>query len=120
MKPETAKRLLDAHAAATELQQFIAGHTAATFDHDRGLQLIVHKLLENVGEALNGVRRSDPAVAERIPNPQRYVSLRNRITHGSDSVDYGVLWAVAHGRVPALVVTLDELIKEAPPPDAEL
>ncbi len=119
MKPETAKRLLDAQMAATELQQFIAGHTASSFDHDRGLQLIVHKLLEIIGEALNGIRQIDPDVAERIPNLQRYVSLRHRITHGYDSVDYGVLWSVAHGRVPALIETLNNLLEEAPPPDEE-
>lgn len=60
MKPETAKRLLDAHSAATELQQFIEGHTTTTFDRDRGLQLIVHKLLEIIGESLNEARRVEP------------------------------------------------------------
>jgi uncharacterized protein with HEPN domain len=116
MKPETAKRLHDAYTAATELQQFIAGHTAATFDRDRGLQLIVHKLLEIIGEALNGARRIEPEIEDRIPDLQRYVSVRNRITHGYDSVDYGVLWAVAHGRIPTLVDSLGTLLRETPPP----
>jgi uncharacterized protein with HEPN domain len=119
MKPETAKRLHDAYAAATELQQFIEGHTAASFDRDRGLQLSVHKLLEIMGKVLSGARRVEPEIVERIPDLQRYVSVRNRITHGYDSVDYGVLWAIAHGRVSALVTTLGKLLAEAPPPETE-
>jgi uncharacterized protein with HEPN domain len=87
MKPETAKRLLDAHMTATELQEFISGHSESTFDRDRGLQLIVHKLLEIIGEALNGARRSEAVIAGQIPNLQQFVSLRNRITHGYDTVD---------------------------------
>ena len=117
MKPETAKRLHDAERAGIELQQFIEGHNAATFDQDRGLQLIVHKLLEIIGEALNHARRTEPEIANRIPNLQRFISLRNRITHGYDSVDYGVLWTVAHQRTPALVASLKELLSEAPPPN---
>jgi uncharacterized protein with HEPN domain len=119
MRPETAKRLHDAYAAATELQQFIDGHTAATFDWDRGLPLIVHKLLEIIGEALNGARKIEPAIEERVPNLQRYVSVRNRTTHGYDSVDYGVLWGVAHDRLPALVDEFGNLLREAPSPEPE-
>lgn len=116
MQPETAKRLPDASTAAQELQHFIEGKTAASINTDRGLQLIVHKLLEIIGEALNGVRRSEPAIAARIPNLQRYVSLRNRITHGYDNVDYEVLLIVAQLRVPGLIDVLDDLLREAPPP----
>ena len=91
MKPETAKRLLDAKHASEELEGFLSGHTWETFINDRGLQLITHKLLEIIGEALNGVRRSEPEVGVRVPNLQRFISLRNQITHGYDTVDYGIL-----------------------------
>lgn len=50
MKPETARRLHDARRYAVELQELIEGQTDQGFLQDRGLQLIVHKLLEIVGE----------------------------------------------------------------------
>lgn len=53
MEMATAKRLRDASNACQELEQFTAGHTRASFKSDRGLQLIVQKLVEIVGEALN-------------------------------------------------------------------
>lgn len=117
MKQETAKRLLDARNAATELDEFTSGHDEAYFSTDRKLQLAVHKLLEIIGEALNGARRSEPSIADLIPDLQRYVDLRNRIIHGYDSVDYGVLWEVARLHVPHLADLLDEMMQEAPPPE---
>lgn len=63
MKPETGKRLRDARTYAIELQGFIEGSTIDEFLRDRGLQLIVHKLLEIDGESLNGAKKSDPGIS---------------------------------------------------------
>jgi hypothetical protein len=49
MKRPTAKRLLDARNACVELETFTAGKTIEDMWSDRGLQLILHKLLEIVG-----------------------------------------------------------------------
>lgn len=114
MKPETAKRLRDARRYAIELQGFIDGRSYSEFLHDRGLQLIVHKLLENVGEALNGAKKSEPHIAVEVADLQRYISLRNQITHGYDSVDYSILWNVSQRELPKLLPTLDALLVGAP------
>lgn len=117
MKPETAKRLRDARHYALELQGFIEGRSYSEFLHDRGLQLIVHKLLENVGESLNGARKSEPRIAVEVADLQRYISLRNQITHGYDSVDYSILWNVSQRELPKLLPTLDALLVSAPGSD---
>lgn len=66
MTPEIAERLLDARNAAVELVGFIEGHNAASFDDNRGLQLIVHKLLES------SVKRSmGPGSLSRL-SPNKY------------------------------------------------
>lgn len=114
MKPETAKRLRDARRYALELRGFIEGRSYTEFLHDRGLQLIVHKLLENVGEALNGAKKSEPHIAVEVADLQRYISLRNQITHGYDSVDYSILWNVSQREIPTLLSTLDALLAGAP------
>jgi uncharacterized protein with HEPN domain len=117
MKPETAKRLRDARKYALELQDFIEGRTNQGFLQDRGLQLIVHKLLEIVGEALNGARKSEPELAAQVQDLHRYISLRNQITHGYDTVDYNILWNVSQREIPALLRSLDRLLLDAPEPD---
>jgi uncharacterized protein with HEPN domain len=116
MKPETEKRLRDARRFALELQDFIEGQTDQDFHKDRGLQLIVHKLLEIVGEALNGARKGEPEIAAQVEDLHRYIALRHQITHGYDTVDYNILWNVAQREIPALIASLDKLLGDASPP----
>lgn len=114
MQMATAKRLRDAASACQELEQFTAGHTRETFRSDRGLQLIVQKLLEIIGEALNAAGHLDSNISPRIPEHRRIVAMRHRIIHGYDSVDYDVLWSTVRLRIPELHSTLLDLLKDAP------
>ncbi len=115
MKRPTAKRILDARNACVELETFTAGKTIEDMWSDRGLQLILRKLLEIVGEALNQASKHDPEMKVAIPNLREYVTLRNRITHGYDSVDYAIVWRVSSREIPELRAVLDELLEQAPP-----
>lgn len=116
MKNETAKRLHDALGACREVEVFTRGKTEADFLADRGLQLIVHKLLEIVGEALSKAVQEERDIAASVPNLRRYISLRNQITHGYESVDYGILWNVSQRYIPERQSNLGVLLRNAPPP----
>lgn len=82
MKPETAKRLLDARNACSEIMQYIAGKSREEFLAERGLQLIVQALFSIVGEALNQTRKLDHTLERRVPEIHSIVGMRNRIAHG--------------------------------------
>jgi uncharacterized protein with HEPN domain len=114
MKRATAKRLLDARNACLEIEEFTAGKSVDLMWQDRGLQLILHKLLEIVGEALNQAYKHDQAVATSIPHLRRIVDMRNQITHGYDSVDYAIVWQVATQQIPPLHQALDALLAHSP------
>ncbi|MGI8403252.1 MAG: HepT-like ribonuclease domain-containing protein [Thermomicrobiales bacterium] len=88
-----------------------------SFLDDIVLELAAQKLLENIGEALNQVRRTDPAMNAVIPNLHRYIGLRNHLSHGYDTVNYDVLWIIVIQEIPELARTLDEWLREAPDPD---
>ncbi len=111
MNLETVKRLHDAELACREIQTFCAGVSREAFLADRGLNLIVQKLIEIVGEALRQAERSEPEIAERIPDLRRIVNTRNRIIHGYESVDFGLLWDVAQMRIPALQGTITRILE---------
>jgi uncharacterized protein with HEPN domain len=115
MKRATAKRLYDAQYACAEVETFTNNRTVDEMLEDRGLQLILHKLLEIIGEALNHVGKADGEVAAAIPDLRRFVNLRNQITHGYDTVDYAVIWQVATQRNPTLNITLYWLLVDATP-----
>jgi len=115
MKRETAKRLLDARNACSEIEQFATGETRDSIRTNRGLQLILQTLISNIGEALNQMSQSDPETANDIPDLRNIVGMRNQIVHGYDSVDYFIVWKVATEDIPSLATVLDDLLKAAPP-----
>jgi len=111
MKLGTAKRLHDARLACHEIQAFCDGVSEDAFLADRGLKLIVQKLIEIVGEALRQAHLVEPDVVERIPEFRRVIDTRNRIVHGYDSVDFGLLWDIAQRRVPDLEQAISDVLK---------
>ncbi len=113
MRQRTAKRLHDAMSACQELISFCDGKTADEFYRDRGLNLIVHKLIEIIGEALHQAELLQPDLAEEIPDLRRIVDTRNRISHGYESVDYVVLWTIVQKRAPELDATLTRILDHA-------
>lgn len=112
MRERTAKLLHDAFSACEELEFFSSGKTEAEYLHDRGLKIIVQKLIENVGEALHQAERSESKVAAQIPDLRLIVDTRNRTIHGYDSVDYKVLWDVVQNNIPVLKRELASLLEK--------
>jgi uncharacterized protein with HEPN domain len=112
MKPETAKRLHDAASACDELKSFTADWSREGFLVNRGQQLIVWKLVEIVGEALHQGEARDPSLREHLPELRDVVDTRNRITHGYDSVDFGLLWDIVVDEMPELRQRLGNLLAE--------
>jgi uncharacterized protein with HEPN domain len=113
MRLRTAKRLHDAMSACQELAIFCSVKTEDEFYRDRGLNLIVHKLIEIVGEALHQAELLEPDVARQIPDLRLIVDTRNRITHGYESVNYGFLWRLVQTKGPELEQTLKRMLDEA-------
>lgn len=121
MTPETAKRLLGEISACDEIADFTANWSRDEFLRTRGHQLVVWKLVEIVGEALRQGEETDPSLRSAIPEPRDVVNTRNRIVHGYDSVDFGLLWDIASDEIPPLRECLSMLLEADPsstPPEA--
>lgn len=86
------KRLRDVVDAADEILSFTEGKTFDDYVNDRGLRLIVERLFEIVGEAINQAVVDEPELEEAIPEARRVVGMRNRIIHGYDVVRHDVVW----------------------------
>ena len=64
------------------------------------------RLLEIIGEAAAGVSADARAKSPGIPWSE-IVGLRNRLIHGYDAVDLGVIWSIIERDLPALVRELE-------------
>ena len=85
------------------------GKTRADLDADRMLNLSLVRLLEIVGEAAGRIPDDERSRYPDIPWPE-IVSLRNRLIHGYDSVDFDILWQIITNDLPSLIMQLDKII----------
>lgn len=89
------------------------GKTREDLDADRQLNLSLVRLLEIVGEAAIQVPKEELIRYPNIPWPE-IVSLRNRLIHGYDTVDFDILWQIVTQDLPPLIDALEKIV---PPED---
>ncbi len=92
-----------------EAVQMVKGKARKDLDGDRQLALAVTHLVELVGEAAGQVPRTTQKRYPDIPWP-KIVSMRNRLIHGYDFVDYDILWDTITHDFPPFVDALQKVI----------
>ena len=94
--PHSIQKLVeDALTGCAELRHFTAGKSYEDLVNDRGLQLIIERLFEVIGEALYRLRNLDESTFDQIQNGHRIIGTRNLLAHGYDIVDHEILWVAA-------------------------
>jgi len=93
---------------AVEAVDIARGRTREDLDSDRQLNLSLVRLLEIVGEAAGRVTEEMRRRHSDVPWPD-IVSLRNRLVHGYDRVDFDILWDIVHDDLPPLIAKLEKV-----------
>jgi uncharacterized protein with HEPN domain len=106
MRPEVAKRLLEAHAACLAIGEFVRGIDFEAFAASHLIRSAVERQFEIIGEALGRAARDYPQLVETMPEIPKIVGLRNRLIHGYDSVDDQLVWDIVQTKVPGLMERL--------------
>lgn len=113
MTPRRApKRLRDAHIACREMEDFTRYRTLDDYRTDRGLQLIVERLFEIVGEALNRAAEDEPSLERDIPDLRAIVGMRNQLSHGYWDIQETVVWDTVTIDIPRLRLELERILDE--------
>ncbi len=110
MDHDPRKFLWDARAAADAIVAFTLGKTLEEYISDAMLHSAVERQFEIIGEALAQLARSDPELAERVPDYRRIVAFRNILVHGYAVVDRARVWRVVEDELPRLGTVLNELL----------
>ncbi len=97
---------------AKEAVAMVEGKGRTDLDRDRQLNLALVRLLEIVGEAASRVPEDIRSLYPQVPWVQ-IVSLRNRLIHGYDAVDFDVLWRILKDDLPPLITALEEPVPPA-------
>ena len=111
---ETATRLRHMLDHTREAMIMIQDKSRADLETDRKLNLALVRLLEIVGEAASRIPTDERSKYPEIPWAE-IVSLRNRLIHGYDTVDFDIMWQILTHDLPRLVADLEKLVSpEAP------
>jgi len=86
------------------------GRIRSELDTDRQLNPSLVRLLEIVGEAASRMPAQERVRYPEIPWSE-IVSLRNRLIHGYDSVDFDILWQIVTDDLPPLIAVLERALK---------
>jgi len=106
---EVDKYLWDSDTAAERIARFTAGRTFDDYVADDLLRSAVERQFEIIGEAFAGLRRTDPLLAERIPDLPRIIAFRNVLIHAYATVDDRLVWDVVEQELPALRSAITKL-----------
>ena len=94
-----------------EAVAMIKDKTRTDLDKDRQLNLALVRLLEIIGEAATRISKEDQAHCSDI-SWSEIVSLRNRLIHGYDTVDFDILWQIMNQDLPRLIESLRKVLGE--------
>ena len=98
---------------ASEAIQLATNRSRSDLEDDRTLNLSLVRLVEVVGEAASRVTAEGRRRTPQIPWVE-IVSLRNRLIHGYDAVDFDILWDIVTDDLPPLVHFLRDALAEPP------
>jgi uncharacterized protein with HEPN domain len=99
---------------AREAVEMLEGKSREDLDADRKLNLSLVRLLEIIGEAAGRMNANERAEFHDIPWVE-IISLRNRLIHGYDSVDFDILWQIVKIDLPSLIKKLEKILAPQPP-----
>ena len=74
------------------------------------LRRAVEREFEIIGEAMNRINKKDPNIP--VSYKMQIISMRNRVIHGYDKIDDGIVWGVIVKYLPILQQEIDTLLNQ--------
>jgi len=92
-------------------QELCTRNTLAELLTDWQKRAAFERVMEVMGEA---VKRLPPELTARYPavDWRGIAGMRDRVSHGYDAIDYGLLWEAVETRVPALLATIEQMLRD--------
>jgi uncharacterized protein with HEPN domain len=112
MQPDSRKRLAEMLAAATSIQQFVAGFSFEQFHTNDLLRSAVYYKFAIIGEALAQLRQTDEPLLSLVTESDRIIAFRNQLIHGYALMDDEVTWRIVKLKLPVLLSDLAALLAD--------
>ena len=94
------------------VQRFIHDHSREDMDSDDLFAYAIVRAVEIIGEAASRISPEFRAQTPEIPW-RNIIGMRNVIVHAYADVSYDIVWQVAAGNLPELILTLESLLPDS-------
>ncbi len=74
------------------------------------LRRAVERELEIIGEAMSRILKIEPEIS--ITNAKQIIAMRNRVIHGYDKIDDGIVWGTISRHLPLLKEEIEKKLKK--------
>ena len=97
---KTRKYLFDILESIQSIEEFLEGIDFFQYQKNKMARRAVERELEIIGEAMNALLQIEKDI--RITSAKRIIGMRNRVIHGYDKIDDGVIWGTIKKHLPIL------------------
>ena len=111
MENKIKKLLYDIKVSIDSIESYLEG--VLTFDDyqkNKMLRRAVEREFEIIGEAMSQLDRLEPEI--NISSKKHIISMRNRVIHGYDKIDDGIIWGTVIKHLPVLKKEVTSLIDQ--------
>jgi len=102
-------RLFHMRDYARKIVSLSTGKDKAYLEEDEIFCLAMTRLIELIGEAASKYPKEMQNEHPQVPWP-KIISMRNRLIHGYDFVDYDILWDAITMNIPQLLAELERIL----------
>jgi len=108
MNEEIEKYLFDIVISINAINEYLGDkRDFIEYQKNRMKRKAVERELEIIGEAMNRILKINPEI--NITSAKQIVSMRNRVIHGYDNIDDGIIWGTINRHLPLLKIEIDKL-----------
>ena len=110
MTDKTRKYLFDILESVQSIETFIKGIDFFQYQNNKMARRAVERELEIIGEAMNALLKIKADI--EITSAKRIIGMRNRVIHGYDKIDDGVIWGTIKKHLPILKKEIKGILKK--------
>lgn len=111
MIDEIKKLLFDIKISINSIEEYLAGERDfLKYKSNKMLRRAIEREFEIIGEAINKIEKINSNI--NISNKDRIIGLRNRVIHGYDKIDNGIIWGTIIRHLPVLKKDINDLLEE--------
>ena len=109
MDDEIKKYLFDINEAILSIESYLGEkRDFNVYLENKMLRRAIEREFEIIGEAMN--RLGKLVVDIQISSKQQVISMRNRVIHGYDKIDDGIVWGTIVRHLPVLKKEIEALL----------